>query len=148
MTRHYDYMSPNSEKRLSRPWVQLVLLPLAFPSAQGRLYPPVKNTGVTGITLSQFLEKCEAAQLFSSLIIIRNVFLSTIQHIKMTDSDSKGSRDTDDWSNGWWKVSFSIRVINNIWKYIKIKTNVFTLFLIKRQKGPAHYLCKIFSFIK
>ncbi len=45
--------------------------------------------------LSQFSQKCEAAQLFSTLMII-NVFWATIQHVRMI---SEGSRDTEDWSN-------------------------------------------------
>jgi len=42
MTRHYDYSNTNSGLG-SRPWVQLVLLPLACPSGQGHLSPPVKT---------------------------------------------------------------------------------------------------------
>lgn len=38
---------------------------------------------------------------------------------------SEGSRDTEDWSNGWWKLSFAItgKYIKYI-KYIKIENVV------------------------
>ncbi len=32
------------------------------------------------------------------------------QHIRMI---SEGSRDTEDWSNGWWKLSFAIALNKN-----------------------------------
>ncbi len=45
---------------------------------------------------NQFTQKYEAAQLFSTLIIIRNVFWAANQHIRMI---SEESCDTEDWSN-------------------------------------------------
>ncbi len=44
----------------------------------------------------KFPQKYSAAQLFSSLIIIRNVSWAANQHIRMI---SGGSCDTEDWSN-------------------------------------------------
>ncbi len=38
---------------------------------------------------------------------------------------SEGSCDTEDWSNGCWKISFTITRINYILKYMKIKTVIF-----------------------
>ncbi len=32
---------------------------------------------------------------------------------------SEGSRDTEDWNNGCWKLSFVITEINYMWKYIE-----------------------------
>ncbi len=43
-----------------------------------------------------FLQKYEAAHLFSTLIIIRNVSWVALEHIRMI---SEGSCDTEDWSN-------------------------------------------------
>ncbi len=43
-----------------------------------------------------FPQKYEAAQLFSTLIIIRNVCWAANQYIRMI---SEGSCDTEDWSN-------------------------------------------------
>ncbi len=40
------------------------------------------------------------------------------QHIRMI---SEGSCDTEDWSNGCWKFSFTITGINYILKYITIE---------------------------
>ncbi len=44
----------------------------------------------------QFPQKYEAAQLFSTLIIIWNIYWAANQHIRMI---SEGSCDTEDWSN-------------------------------------------------
>ncbi len=41
-------------------------------------------------------QKCEAAQLFSTLLIIRNVSWAANQHIRMI---SEGSCDAEDWGN-------------------------------------------------
>ncbi len=46
--------------------------------------------------VSQFPQKYEAAQLFSTQIIIRNVSSESDQYIRMI---SEGSCDTEDWSN-------------------------------------------------
>ncbi len=46
--------------------------------------------------LSHFPQKYEAAQLFSTLIIMRNASRAANQHIRMI---SEGSCDTEDWSN-------------------------------------------------
>ncbi len=46
--------------------------------------------------VSQFRQNCEVAQLFSTLITIRNVIWAANQHIRMI---SEGSCDTEDWSN-------------------------------------------------
>ncbi len=46
--------------------------------------------------VSLFPQIYEAAQLFSTLIIIRNVSWAANQHIRMI---SEGSCDTEDWSN-------------------------------------------------
>ncbi len=45
---------------------------------------------------SQFPQRYSAAQLFATLIIIRNVSWAANQHIRMI---SEGSCDTEDWSN-------------------------------------------------
>ncbi len=39
----------------------------------------------------------------------------------------KGSCDTDDWSNGPWKISFAIIEINNILKYNKLENSYLKL---------------------
>ncbi len=46
--------------------------------------------------VSQYPQKYEAAQLFSTLMILRNVSWAANQHISMI---SEGSRDTEDWNN-------------------------------------------------
>ncbi len=51
---------------------------------------------------------------------------------------SEGSCDTKDWSNGCWKFSYAITVINYFLIYIKIKIIIlkyidFTVFLTDRQ---------------
>ncbi len=65
-------------------------------------------------------------QLFSTVVIIRKVSRALNQHITMI---SKESCDTENWSNGYWKLSFAVTGINRIIKYIKIsavKVNALT----------------------
>ncbi len=42
------------------------------------------------------------------------------QHIRMI---SKGSCDTEDWSNVCWKICFDITGINGVLEYIKTENN-------------------------
>ncbi len=63
----------------------------------------------------------EAAQLFSTLIIIRNVSRAANRHIRMI---SEGSCDTEDWSNDA-ENSALITEINYILKYIKTENRFF-----------------------
>ncbi len=65
----------------------------------------------------------EAAQLFSTLIIIRNVSRAANRHIRMI---SEGSCDTEDWSNDA-ENSALITEINYILKYIKTENRFFKL---------------------
>ncbi len=46
--------------------------------------------------IKKFLQKYEAAQLFSTLILMSNIPWAANQHIRMI---SEGSCDTEDWSN-------------------------------------------------
>ncbi len=48
------------------------------------------------------------------------MFLNTNQYIRMI---SKWSCDTEDWSNGCWKFSFTITEIYLILKYIQIENS-------------------------
>ncbi len=49
------------------------------------------------------------------------------QHIKMI---SKGSCETEDWSNGCWKFSFVTTGINYILKYIKNRKLLFDIVIV------------------
>ncbi len=55
-----------------------------------------------------FHKNIGAPQLFSTLIIIRNIYWAP-SHFRMI---SEGSCDTEDWSNGCWKCSFAITGIH------------------------------------
>ncbi len=72
--------------------------------------------------VSQFPQKYWAEQLFSMLIVIRNVNWAPNQHIRMI---SKRSCDTEDWSNV--KFSFAIMGINYISTFIQTKYRYFKL---------------------
>ncbi len=85
-----------------------------------------------------FPQKYEAAQLFSSLIIIRNVSWSPNQHIRMI---SEASCDTEDWSNDAensaliTEINYSLKYIHNENSIIAIifhSSTVFTVFLINK----------------
>ncbi len=56
---------------------------------------------------SRFPQKYEAAQPFSTLIIIRNVSWAANQHIRMI---SEGSCDTEDWRNDAENSAFASQV--------------------------------------
>ncbi len=75
--------------------------------------------------VSGFPQKYEAAQQFSTFIIIRNVSWAANQHIRMI---SEGSCDTEDWSNDDENSAF-ITEINNryILLYIRIEDSYFKL---------------------
>ncbi len=62
-------------------------------------------------------------KLFSTLIIIRNVYWAGNQYIRMI---SEGSCDTEDWSNDA-ENSALITGINYILKYIQIESSYFKL---------------------
>ncbi len=66
--------------------------------------------------------KYEAAQLFLTLIIIRNVSWAANHYIKMI---SEGSSDTENWSNDA-ENSALITVKNYILKYFQTKNSYFT----------------------
>ncbi len=70
-----------------------------------------------------FPQKHEAAQLFSTLIIIRNVSCAANQHIRMI---SEGSCNTEDWSNDA-ENSDLITGINYILTYFQIEIRYFEL---------------------
>ncbi len=79
------------------------------------------------INISWFTQKYEAAQLFSTLIIRRNVSCAANKYIRIIYE----SCDTEDWR----KNSF-VRTGINVLFFLYIKTvilncNVFTIFLIK-----------------
>ncbi len=65
-------------------------------------------------------KKNEEAQLFSTLIIIRNDSWAANQHIRMI---SEGSCDAEDWSND----AENNTGINYIWTYIQIQNIYFKL---------------------
>ncbi len=84
----------------------------------------VKFTGyfwVKIVSTPFFSSVYEAAQLFSTLIIIRNVSRAANRHIRMI---SEGSCDTEDWSNDA-ENSALITEINYILKYIKTENRFF-----------------------
>ncbi len=62
-------------------------------------------------------QKCEAAQLLSALVMVRNISGAANQHIRMI---SEGSCDTEDWSDDAGNSAL-ITEINDILKYIHIK---------------------------
>ncbi len=70
----------------------------------------------------RFPQNYLAAQLFSALIIIRNVSCTANQYIRMI---SEGSCDTEDWSNA--ENSALITEINYILQYILIEHSSFKL---------------------
>ncbi len=71
----------------------------------------------------QFPQKYEAAQLFSILMIIRNVSWAQNQYIRMI---SEGSCDTEDWSNDAENSALITR-INYILQYIHKGNSSFKL---------------------
>ncbi len=73
--------------------------------------------------IPRFPQKYEAAQLFSTLILIRNVSWAANQHIRMI---SEGSCDTEDWSNDA-ENSALITEINYILQYIQTENSYFKL---------------------
>ncbi len=87
----------------------------------------------------QFPQKYEAAQLFSTLIIIRNVSWAATQHIRMISEDHVTLKT----AVMMLKIQLRIIGINHILKYIKLvnviflieiiihRITVFTVFLIK-----------------
>ncbi len=77
-----------------------------------------KNPEKNASLLSQ---KYEAAQLYSTLIIIGNVSWAANHHIRII---SEGSCDTEDWSN-YVENSAAITGINNILNYIQIENCYF-----------------------
>ncbi len=68
-----------------------------------------------------FLQKYEAAQLFSTLIILNKNYWAADQHIRMI---SEGSYDNEDWSNDA-ENSALITEINYILKYIQRNFNLY-----------------------
>ncbi len=56
-----------------------------------------------------------------------NVSWASNQHIRII---SIGSRDTENWSNDCWKLSFCITVMNYILKYIQIENSYLLLLLV------------------
>ncbi len=73
--------------------------------------------------VSHFPQKYEAAQQFSTFIIIRNVSWAANQYIRMI---SVGSCDTEDWSNDAENTAL-ITEINYILQYIRIEDSYFKL---------------------
>ncbi len=73
--------------------------------------------------VSHFPQKYEAAQQFSTLIIIRNVSWAANQYIRMI---SEESCDTEDWSNDAENTAL-ITEINYILQYIRIEDSYFKL---------------------
>ncbi len=73
--------------------------------------------------VSHFPQKYEAAQQFSTIIIIRNVSSAANQNIRMI---SEGSCDTEDWSNDA-ENSALITEISYILLYIRIEDSYFKL---------------------
>ncbi len=63
-------------------------------------------------------------ELFSTLIILRNVLLAPNQHIRRI---SKGSCDTKDWSNDAENSALTSQEIYYILKYMKIDISYFKL---------------------
>ncbi len=70
-----------------------------------------------------FLQKYVAAQLFSALIIIRNVSWAANQHIRMI---SEESCETEDWSNDAENTAL-ITEINYILQNAEIENSYFKL---------------------
>ncbi len=68
--------------------------------------------------------KCNAAQLFSKLLLKKHILLLSNQHIRMI---SDRSCDAEVWSNGCWKFSFAVKGINDILKYINIENGYLIL---------------------
>ncbi len=78
---------------------------------------------INAVLLNFVFIEYKAAQLFSTLIIIRNVSWAANQHIRMI---SEGSCDTEDWSNDA-ENSALITGINYILQYINIENSYFKL---------------------
>ncbi len=74
------------------------------------------------LNVSQFPQKYEAAQLFTTLSIIINVSWAANQHRMI----SEGSCDTEDWSNDAENTALITR-INYILIYIQIENNSYKL---------------------
>jgi len=70
--------------------------------------------------------KYDAAQLFTTMMMIRNVSWAANHHIRVI-SDSGGSCDTEDWSND--DESSALTGINYILKDIQIENSYFKLYL-------------------
>ncbi len=72
-----------------------------------------------------FNKNIKAAQLFSTLIIRRNVSLAPNQICWILRVISEGSCDGEDWSNGCYKFNFPIGGIHYILKHIQIENSPF-----------------------
>ncbi len=80
-------------------------------------------------------------------LIIRNVSWAPNQHIKMI---SEGSCDTENWSKGFWNVSFDITGLNYILKYIEFVLNCNNLskyYNILLEKILSHFILNIFLIV-
>ncbi len=87
----------------------------------------------------KFPQKHEAAQLFSSLIIIRNVPWAANQYIRMI---SEESCDTEDWSNDAENSHALITAINYILQYNHRKLLFDNCYLITIFHGFTVFMIK------